>query len=355
MKKTLVALAVLAAGSAQAGIELYNQDKVSVSVTGDIEVVYVKDTADGSEFTQEIQDADFGFDVRYAVNDAVSFGGYWEFDGASSDVTDGKDTYAQVGDAYIAFYTTEGGTIKFGRTCGALDDAGVGADFQFGVTSFFNNDSSFCADEMIRYDYDNGSFYATVALAQDQKSADRMGKDGGYVDGKIGYRVSGFDITAYYAQADLSAKGASSEWRLITADDVTKGLDNGNTVGSYGDALVKGHAQTDETLYALELRFSQVENLNIELGYYGVEIDAAGSAKVDSSAIALGLDYTIDAVTIAGGYSIGDSDVKALEEDNWFVNAGWGFAPNTTAYVEVGGTDADNSETGVAVGVKASF
>lgn len=351
MKKTLVALAVLAAGSAQAGIELYNQDKVSVSVKGDIEVVYVKDTADGSEFTQEIQDADFGFDVRYAVNDAVSFGGYWEFDGASSDVTDGKDTYAQVGDAYIAFYTTEGGTIKFGRTCGALDDAGVGADFQFGVTSFFNNDSSFCADEMVRYDYDNGSFYATVALAQDQKNVDRMGEDGSYFDGKIGYRVSGFDITAYYAQADLGAKAAGTEWREATADDTIIS----GSVGSWSQVAVAAKPQTDETLYALELRFSQVENLNIELGYYDVEIDAAGSAKVDSSAIALGLDYTIDAVTIAGGYSIGDSDVKALEEDNWFVNAGWGFAPNTTAYVEVGGTDADNSETGVAVGVKASF
>jgi predicted porin len=81
MKKTLVALAVLAAGSAQAGIELYNQDKVTVSMTGDVEVVYLKKTDEGADFVQEIQDADFGFDTRYAVNDDLQIGAYWEFSG----------------------------------------------------------------------------------------------------------------------------------------------------------------------------------------------------------------------------------------------------------------------------------
>ena len=41
MKKTLLALAVMtAAGSANAAIEIYNQDGVSVGLKGDIEVVY---------------------------------------------------------------------------------------------------------------------------------------------------------------------------------------------------------------------------------------------------------------------------------------------------------------------------
>jgi predicted porin len=329
MKKTLVALSVLMAASSAQAIEIYNQDKVSVSLAGDIEVVYVKGTDDGSEFEQEIQDADFGFDVRYQVNDNLQFGGYWEFDGASSDVTDGKDTYAQSGDAYVAFYTTNGGSIKFGRTCGALDDAGVGADYQFGVTSFFNNDSDFCADEMVRYDYDNGSFYATAALAQDKKNVDSLGEDGFYYDLKLGGRVAGFEITGYYGSAELE-----------------------NRIDSDTNAALPNQ---DDTLLALELRFGQVENLNIELGYYDIEADTEGASKVDSSSIALGVDYTIDMVTVAGGYSITDSDNAASEVDSWFVNAGWGFAPNTTAYVEIGGNDADNSETGVAVGVKASF
>ncbi|MEH0691011.1 porin [Vibrio cholerae] len=317
MKKTLVALAVLAAGSAQAGIEVYNQDGVTVNLKGDIEVVYVKGTAKDSEFTQEIQDADFGFDVRYAVNDEVSFGGYWEFDGASSDVTAGNDSIAKVGDAYVAFYTQSYGSIKFGRTCGALDDSGVGSDFQFGVTAFVD-DSNFCGDEMVRYDFDNGSFYATAAFAQDKKNVGALGEDGSYFDGKLGYRVADFDFTAYYGTADMDA------------------------------------SNSDQDLLGLEARFGGVENLNLELGYYTLETKAAGVKTVDTDVIALAADYTIDAVTLAVGYDIVDP-ASGDKVNNWFVNAGYGFAPNTTAYVEVGGNDEDNSETGVAVGVKASF
>ncbi|MEH0666263.1 porin [Vibrio scophthalmi] len=354
MKKTLVALAVLAAGSAQAGIEVYNQDGVTVNLKGDIEVVYVKDTAKDSEFTQEIQDADFGFDVRYAVNDEVSFGGYWEFDGATGDVTKGKSSSADVGDAYVALYTKSYGSIKFGRTCGALDDAGIASDYQFGVTSFFSNDSSFCGDEMVRYDFDNGAFYATLSLAQDEKNVDRMGADGSYFDGKLGYRVADFDFTAYFAQADLGAQSASSEWRKYTAEELADGKVTSVT-GEYGIVSIDGKAQTDESLYGLEARFSGVENLNLGVAYYAVSVDPAGASKVDSNVIALGVDYTIESVTLAAGYSTIDSDTKTAEYDSWFVNAGYGFAPNTTAYVEVGGNDKDNSETGVAVGVKASF
>lgn len=69
MKKTLVALAVLmAASSANAAIEVYNQDGVSVNLKGDIEVVYRNDVTGSSQMQQRIEDADFGFDIRYMVN-----------------------------------------------------------------------------------------------------------------------------------------------------------------------------------------------------------------------------------------------------------------------------------------------
>ncbi|MGR5456496.1 porin, partial [Vibrio alfacsensis] len=88
MKKTLVALAVLAAGSAQAGIEIYNENKVTVNLKGDIEVVYKRGYEDNATTKQEIQDADFGFDVRYAINNDLQFGAYWEFDGSADNGLD---------------------------------------------------------------------------------------------------------------------------------------------------------------------------------------------------------------------------------------------------------------------------
>ena len=320
MKKTLLALSVMFAATSAQAIEIYNNEGVTVDLSGDIEVVYVKGFDKDSDFEQQIQDADFGFDVRYAMNDEVSFGGYWEFDGASSDVTSGKNTSAEVGDVYVAFYTQTYGSVKFGRTCGALDDAGVGSDYQFGVSSFFENGSDFCADEMVRYDIDTGMFYATASLAQDKKEQDSLGKDGAYYDLKLGARVADFDFTAYFGDAEMKATA-------VTAED---------------------------SIWALEARFSGVENLNLELGYYATSMET-GPVKVDADTIAFAADYTIDAITIGAGYSIADSDNDANDADNWFVNAGYGFAPNTTGYIEVGGTDQKNTDTGVAVGVKASF
>ncbi|GAK84389.1 porin-like protein H precursor [Vibrio ponticus] len=117
MKKTLVALSVLAAATSAQAIELYNQDGVTVGLHGDIEVVYMN-TVNDSSMKQEIQDADFGFDVRYAINDEFTFGGYWEFDGSKH--TNAEET--KNGDTYVALYSKTYGSIKFGRLCTAVDD-----------------------------------------------------------------------------------------------------------------------------------------------------------------------------------------------------------------------------------------
>ncbi|OEF08268.1 porin [Vibrio genomosp. F10] len=349
MKKTLLALSVMvAATSAQAGIEVYNNEGVTVNLKGDIEVVYVQDIGVDKEFQQEIQDADFGFDVRYAVNDEFQFGGYWEFDGASGDVTDGKSSSADVGDVYVAMYSQSYGSVKVGRTCGALDDAGVGSDYQFGINSFFSNDSSFCADEMVRYDIDTGMFYGTLALAQDKRSVDKMGKDGSYFDLKAGVRVADFDFTAYYGDATLKNRTSST-----TSDVVVSGPGGDYTISN---TVTTAQPQADDSLLGLEARFAGVENLNLEIAYYQIDVKVAGSDKVKSDTIALAADYTIDAVKLAAGYSVSGNDVANSDDlSKWFVNAGYGFAPNTTAYVEVGGDDVSANDTGFAVGVKASF
>ena len=351
MKKTLLALAVMAAaGSAQAGIEVYNNEGVTVNLKGDIEVVYKQAIAANSEFKQEIQDADFGFDVRYAINDDLQFGGYWEFDGASSDVTAGSSSTTHVGDVYVALYSQSIGSIKVGRTCGMLDDAGVANDYQFGITSFFSNDSSFCSDEMIRYDIDKGNIYAGASYAQDKNENTSVGKDGHYFDAKIGGRVAGFDIRAYFASANLENR--KKDGKIVVLDPVNSTVSA--PVYKSVDAKVSA-SNADETLWALEAVYSGVENLKVGIGYYALNQDVQGAGDMDSDSLALGVDYTIEKTTLSVGYSLSDKDGAADEINSWFVNAGYALAPNTTAYVEVGGNDVDNTDTGVALGVKASF
>ncbi|GLR75212.1 porin [Aliivibrio sifiae] len=319
MKKTLVALSVLAAsaGSAQA-FEVYNQDGVTVGLHGDIEVVY-KNALDSSSYQQEIQDADFGFDVRYAINDEVSFGGYWEFDGASGDVTKGKSTSAEVGDTYVALYSQSYGSVKVGRTCSALDDAGIGSDYQFGIKTFFSGDEAYCGDEMLRYDLDTESFYMTAAFVQDKNGSESIADDGQHADLKLGYRVADFDFTAFVGNSDL---------------------DSGST----------------EMLTALEARFAGIEDINLSAGFYSLDKERKVLEDMKTNTIALAADYTMADWLFAAGYSFSSDDTKGSDDvQTWYVNGGYALAPNTTAYAEVGGNDVKDSEIGLAVGVKASF
>jgi len=318
MKKSLLALAVMtAAGSAHA-FEIYSNDGVTVGLHGDVEVVYTNETT-RSSFQQEIQDADFGFDVRYAINEEYSFGGYWEFDGSKH--TNAEDTAN--GDTYVALYSQSVGSIKFGRLCTALDDAGIGSDFQFGINSFLDNEASPCADEAVRYDIDTGSFYGTIGLVQNKvdSAGDSTGNDDAYYDLKAGYRVADFDFTAYYGDVDIEATKYS------------------------------------ETLLGLEGKYAGIENVGLAIAYYSDDKETAGVSSKGSN-VALNAEYSMDLWTFAGGYSFASHDDKAKEIDMWYVNAGYAIAPSTTTYVELGGEDyADGTDTDVAlaIGVKASF
>ncbi|MEZ9396120.1 porin [Vibrio splendidus] len=329
MKKTLLALAVMtAAGSANAAIEIYNQDGVSVDLKGDIEVVYSNEFEKGSSMEQKIEDADFGFDVKYMVNDEWKVGAYWEFNGS----TNANAENTKNGDTYVAAYHNTFGSIKFGRLCTAVDDLGIGSDEAFGISTLLDNETKECADEAVRYDFDNGDLYATLGYVQDKvdgsNNAEAEGSNVEYIDARIGYRLTDFDISAFVA--NLNAEGADA----------------------------------DHQGYGAELVYSGIENVYLSTAYYGVASDADND---DNSVIAFAAGYTMGLWGFNAGYSIGDHDLDVRDEDRWFVNSTYAIAPNTKMYAEVGGIDYDSArlndkgekyyktDTGLAIGVEASF
>jgi predicted porin len=321
MKKTLLALAVMTAAGSVNAIELYNNEGVTVDMKGDVEVRYKKGTAKDSDLVQEIDDADFGFDTRYAVSEDLQVGAFLEFSGDNSDRASGNTS---VGNVYMAFYSDSVGSIKFGKLDTQMDDAGIGSDYLFGVQSFFQ-DADFGGEEAVRYDLDKGNFYVGLGIIQDQHEAQTIGKNGSYFDAKAGYRVADFDFTVFYADAELR--------------------------GSNDD----GALNVDESIFALEARYAGIADVNLEVGYYGTDADYNGSnTSASTDTIALAADYTMGKVTFAGGYSMTDKKIGE-DQNDWFLNAGYGIAPNTTAYVEFGGNDLDNSEVGYGMGLKASF
>ena len=318
MKKTLVALSVLMAATSAQAIELYNQDGVTVDLTGDVEVRYKKSTTEDAELKQEIDDADFGFDTRYAVNDELQVGAFLEFSGDNSDRATGDTS---VGNVYFGFYSTQYGTLKIGKLDTQLDDAGIGSDYLFGVQSFFQ-DADFGGDEAVRYDLDKGNFYLGLGIMQDKHNDKKIGEDGSYFDLKAGVRVADFDFTAFYGNADLQGSGMDVE----------------------------------ESIMALEARFAGIENVNLEAGYYRTDNDPAGSGSENTDTFAIAADYTMGKTSFAGGVSNTSYSKDGVDSHvDWFLNTGYGIAPNTTVYAEIGGTSEDGKETGYGVGIKASF
>jgi predicted porin len=340
MKKTLVALSILAAATSAQAIELYNQDNVTVDIHGDIEVTY-QNSFSNSSMSQQIEDADFGFDVRYALNDDLQFGGYWAFDGSESNNAE----VTRSGDVYVALYSKTYGSIKFGRLCTAVDDlGGITSDYQFDVNKLYAAGAGdvTCADEAIRYDYDNGTFYTTLGFIQDKlghtdlitdiNNGDLVKVDGrnlNYYDGRFGYRVADLDLSAFFASLNFEE--------------------------SQND---------DEKVYGFEADYAGIENIRLGLGYYATKMDHADNE--DADVFTFGADYYLGKWTFATAYSIASQD-RADDVNSWFVNAGYNLAPNTTVYAEVAGNDGkseverngvdvmrDNT-TAVAIGVKASF
>jgi predicted porin len=279
---------------------------------------------------QVIEDADFGFDVRYAVNSDWTVGAFWEFNG--SDNANAEDT--KNGDTYVAAYHEKFGSIKFGRLCTAIDDLGIGSDEAFGIKTYFDNTTNECADEGVRYDFDNGDVYMTVGYVQDKvdgsSNLEEAGTDDEYMDARFGYRLTDFDISAFFSNTDTS------------------------------DAI-------DHQGYGAELVYSGIENTYLSTAYYATTSDAKDD---DNSTIAFAAGYTMGLWGFNAGYSIGSHDGKydaddadlgvevgdSKDADNWFVNTTYAVAPNTNTYVEVGGESSKrDTGTALAIGVEASF
>jgi len=306
---------LVASTAANAGIEVYNKNGATVNIGGDLEVLYYKGTEKDAKTEQQIEDADIKFDIRYVVNDDVTVGGYWEFQGDQGGTTDGSS--AIMGDVYFAVYTANLGSIKIGDLCTFGDDLGIGADYQFGLSEAIDSTGSFCGDEAVKYEIDKGTFYGGIAYRDNQRDTNStatttQGRTDALLDLTVGVRAAGFDILAYYA----------------------------NVSGS------------DNKIIGLEARYA-LDALELEAGYY----TADGAASSDGGdTIALGAEYTMNLWSFALGVADYDfNDSSSEDYIQYFANVDYAVAPGTKLYAEVGANDKDSSETGYAAGVKVEF
>lgn len=340
MKKTILAMAVpalLAAGAANASINLYADDGVTVDLSGAMEIQYYKDKAQNENGKLRVDDADLLVSTSVALSDSINALGAigFKYEGSDSGIV-GDSATVESDELWVGL-GGDFGTLTFGRQVLISDDSGVTLDYESG-NGWGVADAA--GTQVIKYVYDGGMFYAGTSVNLDEDTTDNDftvdGKNGfendeqsKIWDGRVGVRVAGLDARVYYYDA-----------KSVVVDGAQIDQQAWNLEGNYviGDFLIAA-------------AYGQIEDKPV-----------AGGDKTDTDVVSLGVAYALNEnVDFAVGYDWKEATTGAtkVDADNVYANVTYGFHSNVKAYAEVGFYD-DNKvnksyDTQYLVGMEVKF
>ncbi|PSV21613.1 porin [Photobacterium kishitanii] len=331
MKKTLLALAVLtAAGSANAGINLYDANGVKVDLSGAVEVQLYDNFDKDGDSTIRLDDGDLALNATVAVSENLNVVSGTAFKYESRELQNYE---------LWAGFSGDFGTLTFGRQLLITDDSGIGKDYELGSgqLDWVQTDG----DRVAKYVYDNGTFYTGISHEMDNNHSTTI------TDGRVGFRTGGLDIRAY-----------GYDGKRISAEGFTFGNDNGTPVvkpSKSGDDIRGYNLEAQYAMGAINLAasFGQIKYKAVNPSELGANkpktidlYEINGSYKIDNTTMALG--YVRGEDKIAGGNVI----------NNVYANVTQQLHSNVRAYVEVGYAD-DKKDTledfGYVAGLEVKF
>ncbi|GHA48257.1 porin [Photobacterium aphoticum] len=328
MKKTLLALSVLAAGSAQAGINLYDANGVTVDLSGAVEVQYLQNIQDKNSDADaglHLDDGDLQLNTTIAVNEQLNVVAGIGFAFEKRDVSN---------DELWAGLSGDFGTLTFGRMLYISDDAGIGKDYElgFGQVDFVQTEGN----EVIKYVFDNGQFYFGLSHDLDTDgsgASDYQNTDGTVTDVRLGARFADLDVRGYY----------------YTGDDIQRSADqNGNPIFNSG---------TDVDAFNLEAEYVMGQ-FAFAASYGNFDYsNANGATYSDIDVIEVNGAYTLGKNTFALGYNRADDSKQDVVTDNVYANVTHQLHSNVKVYGELGWADQDGSDLdlGYLVGMEVKF
>jgi predicted porin len=331
MKKTLVALAVLtAAGSANAGIDLYNDNGVNVTLSGAAEVQYLqtiqKSDGPSDDAGFHLDDGDLQLNTTVAVTDKLNAVAGIGFAFESRDVTN---------DELWVGFSGDFGQLTFGRQLYITDDAGIGKDYELGLEQVDLVQTE--GNEAIKYVFDNGTFYFGATHDLDSAQADGtsgsddfLGADGTVTDARLGARFADFDVRGYYYTAEDLSGGIDVDGFNLEAEYVMNAF-----------AFAASYGQVEYTSSANSAIKSDVDVFEIN-----------GSYTLDKNTFALGYNRA-DATAENGGANGKETDTI----DNIYANVTHQLHSNVKVYAELGYADGDKADydMGYLAGMEVKF
>jgi predicted porin len=313
MKKTLLALAVLAAGSANAGVNLYDQDGVLVDLSAAAEVQLgkrIKEKSVENDFGVRLDDGDLALNTTIAVTNQLNAVGGIAFAFEDSDTKNDE--------LWVGFDSADFGTITVGRQLLIADDAGIGKDYELGTEQIGFADTE--GDETVKYVFDNGQFYFGISHDFDAKGTDFQKNDGTITDGRLGARFGDFDVRGYY-YTDESNDG--------TVENTGYNLEGEYVMGAFAFAASYGNLETE----------------------------TSSVTTTDTDIIEINGSYTMGKNTFALGYNRADDSKSDNVTDNVYANVTHKLHSNVKVYAELGWADADKKDydTGYILGMEVLF
>jgi len=327
MKKTLLAIAVTSLFTAGAqATTVYDADGTTLELGADIEINYSKAAKDDSDSVMSVDDADISVKLTQMVDDGLYAFGQVELDAddeaTSTEYTDSNGDTVTVNDqsdsaildtAIVGLSSDEMGTIYFGEQVTIKDDSGIFNAYKLGVSDIIPNATS-SGDQVIRYKYDNDSFYFGAAYAMNTDTAESYDGDLSSIDGNIGFTgVENLELVVYLGSNDIT---------------------------------------TDEALtYAQFQGIYTVDSLTLSVIAATTSYDGESGSGFGGQ-----IAYAMDKATYSLGIQTTDNeDVGGTDQVDYFAGVGYALTNNATAYAQIGGSDADDTDFGYAVGIDFGF
>ncbi len=334
MKKTLLAVAVLAAAGSVNAAEILKTDQGSVDFYGQLRARM--DFKDSNDYAAQLTTGSsrLGLNANYALSDSTKVLGKVEFGvPANSEANDVNVRVHTVG------FATDFGTFKFGKDWTTSDDIG-GTDYSYvygGSANGYGTLNDALHASQLKYSLDLENLWVKAGY--------------GFADGAAnGQDLAELYVGTSFGPVALHVGGGKNQNSVIVDSRPGAALPTTDL------------GVVSNTYYEVTGVFTLSEALELSATYYGSKLERKStSQEIDHNGFSVGASWAVaDMTTVYGGYELSMQKASELEEDytNIFGGVEYKFASWARVFAEVAYQDGatigyvDASDTEVSPSVK---
>lgn len=313
MKKSLLALAVLAVATSATAATVYDKDGTSLKVGGRVQAVAFNGNFGkaGRDDASLKNSARFNVAGTTKVNDAVSVFAFTEWEASNGNNEKGADNDFTARDQYVGADFGVFGKVQAGKSLNAIYDVQSATDVfeEVGSAQVQGDTNGDRRSGTFRYIYDNNGLYASASFqtAQDQVkvAGDKLDVENGFGFG-LGYT---FDNVVF---GPLSVKAAYDYVKCQDDSDFTQKLNGNNSKGrvfdSFKNTAVSVAWGSDTGLYLAGLFNTYKKTFDNKFENVSYVSNARDIVKGFELVAGYGFD---NGVSLTIGYDVKDSKKKA--------------------------------------------